>query len=214
MCSLPSLSLSFPSLCPSLSNLKLWLLRISLRKYHRLTELLRNYLCALLGKVKLKKNSLLSSGLTSRQRDNDRKRIVNNFERNVFRETLLLFPSWGQNYYRLWHFYWVREWQRNENFFWLLFWSLREIKLSQSRWKKLLKDKLHSMFAYFLLSGTLATVRFGDGDDGEHNFISVMIPGYQLKIIYDSRWQQQIEIIHQAKTAWRNKCSINYRSWW
>lgn len=35
-------------------------------------------------------------------------------------------------------------------------------------------------------------------DDGEHNFISSML-GYQLKVIYGSGWQQQIEIIHQEK---------------
>lgn len=41
----------------------------------------------------------------------------------IFHEKLyfFFFPSWRQNYYKLWHFYWVSKRQRNEIFCWLLY---------------------------------------------------------------------------------------------
>lgn len=102
---------------------------------------------------------LSNSSFTNANSDNDREGIVNKFNRKkssvVFCE---IFLSEIQNYYKLWHFYWVSKRRRvaEEISFWLLFHIVRLKEIKLSRWKTSLRDKASRLFQFWLF----AMVRF------------------------------------------------------
>jgi hypothetical protein len=157
-------------------------------------ELPRNYLCAWALSWKRSENSkilrclhMLTTKATMIGRN------VNKFTRKLLKMSRLWnFFVRVQNYYKLWHFYWVSgDWHEVSFGFLLAVFQFRKIKLS--RWKKSLKISiLVVMLCFFWQCKGEIRLPMMENIISYHRSYR-----YQLKIIYSFRWQQQIEIMHQ-----------------